>query len=74
MKSTYTLSIVTGIILITWLISGQIQAPEVSDNSETENSALGAITRVQTRISEAAPYTVQIRASGQTEAKRTVKV
>jgi multidrug efflux system membrane fusion protein len=74
LKSTYTLSIVTGIILITWLISGQIQAPEVSDDSETENSALGAITRVQTRISEAAPYTVQIRASGQTEAKRTVKV
>lgn len=32
------------------------------------------MTRVQTRMSQAAPYTVQIRASGQTEAKRSVEV
>lgn len=74
MKSTYTLAIVTATILVTWLISGQIQAPEDSDEAKTEDSTVGVITRVQTRISHAAPYTVQIRASGQTQAKRSVQV
>ena len=72
MKSTYTVAIVTAIVLITWLISGQIEAPEVADDAET--SGVDTLGRVQTRISKAVPYVVQVRATGETEAKRTVKV
>ena len=72
MKSTYTVAIVTAIVLITWLISGQIEAPEVADDAET--SGVDTLGRVQTRISKAVPYVVQVRATGETEAKRIVKV
>ncbi len=72
MKSTYTVAIVTAIILTTWLISGQIEAPETPDKADTSRTE--SLSRVQTRISAAIPFVVQIRAAGETEAKRIVKV
>ena len=71
MKSTYTVAIVTAIVLITWLISGQIEAPEVADDAET--SGVDTLGRVQTRISKAVPYVVQVRATGRLRLKEPLR-
>ena len=74
MKSTYTIAVVTTVVLVTWLISGQLAVPEATSDAAVASPPHNAIPRVQTRLSQAMPYTVKITASGQTEAKRLVKL
>jgi|TARA_B110000977_G_scaffold37363_1_gene50207 multidrug efflux system membrane fusion protein len=73
-KSTYTIAVVTTVVLVTWLISGQLAVPEATSDAAVASPPHNAIPRVQTRLSQAMPYTVKITASGQTEAKRLVKL
>ncbi|MBT5701752.1 MAG: efflux RND transporter periplasmic adaptor subunit [Gammaproteobacteria bacterium] len=74
MKSTYTIATMTTIVLVTWLMSGQLDVPEATGDADVASTPHDDIARVQTRLSQAMPYTVKITASGQTEAKRLVKL
>lgn len=82
MRTTYITALVIAIVVIAWLVSGQINQPETimpvslaAQNSQfSAAQADDALTRVRAEVIHAQVRTAKVMVRGQTQNKRTVTV
>ncbi|MEM1434192.1 MAG: efflux RND transporter periplasmic adaptor subunit [Pseudomonadota bacterium] len=82
MRSTTLTAVVIAVLIVVWLLSGQLNRPEdtpltsLADQREAQAAKIEdlAPTRVRARLSQAVEKTREIRVRGRTENKRTVAV
>ena len=76
MKSTYATAVVIAVVLLLWLGSGQFSAgqPDAAEVADSTEESVKKVPRVRTEISRAELFVVQVSASGNTQAKRSVQV
>ena len=76
MKSTFATAVVIAVVLLLWLGSGQFSAgqPDAAEVADSTEESVKKVPRVRTEISRAELFVVQVSASGNTQAKRSVQV